>query len=79
VKGVISRVSKDMQFCCKEIDITANEELFRRYKEDVPTVFINGKKIFKFKIDETEFRRILKKEIIRNTLLKRCSKKIKTV
>lgn len=78
VKKVINRVNKDMPFCFKEIDITTSEELLRRYKENIPTVFINGKKSFKFKLDEIEFKKRLRKEIIRSALLKRCSKKIKT-
>lgn len=77
-KDVINRVSKDMRFSYKEVDISINAELSRRFERDIPTIFINGKKAFKFKLDEIEFRKKLKREIIRKAILKRCSKKIKT-
>ncbi|MBI5681607.1 MAG: glutaredoxin family protein [Deltaproteobacteria bacterium] len=79
VRDVLINVRKDIHFGFKEIDITANEELLRRYKENIPLIFINGKKAFKFKVDEVELRKRLRKEIIRNTLLKKCRSKIKTL
>ncbi|MBI5892910.1 MAG: glutaredoxin family protein [Deltaproteobacteria bacterium] len=77
-KDVINRVSKDMAFSFKEVDISINAELSRRFERDIPAVFINGKKSFKFRVDEAELRKRLRREIIRSALLKRCSKKIKT-
>lgn len=65
VKALVGRVNTDIPFQCKEVDISSNEDLFRRYKGDIPTIFINGKKAFKFKIDELEFRKRVRKEIIR--------------
>lgn len=79
VRDTINSVGKDIHFCFKEIDITASEELFRRYKEDIPLIFINGKKAFKFKVNEIELRKRLRKEIIKNTLLKKCKGKIKSL
>jgi glutaredoxin len=67
-KKVIKKVSSDVPFAFKEIDITSSEDLFRIYKDDIPTVFINGKKSFKFKVDEEEFRKKIKKEIIKAKL-----------
>ncbi|HLC17861.1 MAG TPA: glutaredoxin family protein [Thermodesulfobacteriota bacterium] len=65
VRDVISRVNGAIPFHFKEVDITVNEDLLRRYREDIPTVFINGKKAFKFKVDESEFRKRVRKEIIK--------------
>jgi glutaredoxin len=64
-KEVIVRVKADIPFQFKEVDIRTCDDLFRRYKEDVPTIFINGKKSFKFKVDEEEFRKKVRKELIR--------------
>lgn len=72
---IIDRVRSDIPFEFKEVDICTNEDLLRRYKEDIPTVFINGKKVFKFKVDEAEFRKKTRKEIIKAGILKLRSKK----
>ncbi|MFQ5464487.1 MAG: glutaredoxin family protein [Thermodesulfobacteriota bacterium] len=72
---VINRARVDIPFEFKEVDICASEDLFRRYKEDIPTVFINGKKVFKYKVDEAEFRRKTRKEIIRDGILRLRSRK----
>ncbi len=74
-KDIIGKVNEDIPFQFREIDISSSEELFRRYKEDIPTIFINGRKAFKFKVDEAEFRKRIRKEIIRAGLLKLWNKK----
>ena len=61
----INKVNKEVPFNFKEVDITTNDDLHRRYKDDVPTIFINGKKAFKFKLDEEEFRKKVRKELIK--------------
>jgi len=62
---VIKKVRDEIPFALNEVDISSNEDLKRRYSEDIPTVFINGKKSFKFKVDEAEFRKKIKREIIK--------------
>ena len=62
---VIGRVREDMPFAVKEVDISKCDDLSRRYLDDVPTVFINGTKAFKFKVDEEEFRKKVRKELIK--------------
>lgn len=62
--ATINKVNKDVPFNFKEVDIETNDDLFRRYKDDIPTIFINGKKAFKFKVDEDEFRKRVRKELI---------------
>lgn len=74
-KKLIDKVGSEVQFCFKEVDISASEDLFRKYKEDTPLVFINGKKAFKFKIDEIEFRKRLRIELIKSSMSKMWNKK----
>lgn len=62
---VIGRAAQEMSFACKEIDIDSSEDLARRFKGEIPTVFLNGKKIFKFKVEEAEFKKKVRKEIIK--------------
>jgi len=62
---VLKKVKGEVPFLLNEIDITSNENLLRRYNEDIPIVFINGKKSFKFKVDESEFKKKIKREILK--------------
>ena len=70
VKEIICRVNNDIPFQFKEVDISMDTALGRRYNLDIPTVFINGKKAFKFKVDEVEFRKCVRKEIIKSGISK---------
>lgn len=73
-REVIGRVNMDIPFLFKEVDISATDDLFRRYSDHVPTVYINGKKAFKFKVDESEFRKRVRKEIIKAGLVRLVNK-----
>jgi len=75
VKDVVDKVMGEIPFQFKEIDVCSSEDLDRRYREDIPTIFINGKKAFKFKIDEVEFRRRLRKEMIKDGMQRLWEKK----
>jgi glutaredoxin len=75
-REVITRVHDDMPFILKEVDITSSEDLFRRYHASVPTIFINGIKSFKFKVDEEEFRKKVRREIIKAKVSRLSSKKL---
>ena len=44
-----------MPFAFREVDIDLEPDLLKRYNEEVPVVFINGKKAFKYRIDPRQF------------------------
>ena len=73
--ATITKVKEDVPFSFKEVDIESNDDLFRRYKDDIPTIFINGKKAFKFKVDEDEFRKRVRKELIKSSIMRMWDKK----
>jgi hypothetical protein len=73
--NTITRVNEDVPFSFKEVDIRSNDDLYRRYKDDIPTIFINGKKAFKFKVDEDEFRKRVRKELIKSSIMRMWDKK----
>ena len=75
VKELINKVGLEVPFSYKEVDIADNEELLRKYERDIPLVFINGKKAFKFRVDEVEFRKKLRIELIKSSLSRMWSKK----
>ncbi|MCH7673819.1 glutaredoxin family protein [candidate division KSB1 bacterium] len=58
-KSVLVKVQQEVPFDFLEVDITSNRELFTEYKEQIPVVFICGKKAFKFRVNEKELRRKL--------------------
>ena len=75
VAATVSKVSSEIPFQLRHVDISASDDLLRRYREDIPTVFINGKKAFKYKIDEGEFRKRIRKEIIKAGIMRAGGKK----
>ncbi len=58
-KSVLVKVQQEIPFDFFEVDITSDQELFTKYKEQIPVVFICGKKAFKFRVNEKELRRKL--------------------
>ena len=59
VKHSLTRLSGSAGFTWQEIDIDADPDLFSRFNEEVPVVFIHGRKAFKYHMDEGEFLRKL--------------------
>ncbi len=55
-KSVLLKVQKEIPFDFIEVDITRNRKLFTEYKEQIPVVFINNRKAFKYHVDEKELR-----------------------
>jgi len=59
VKESLSKLSRRGGFIWSEIDVDADTELRRQYNDEVPVVFIDGRKAFKYRMDEQEFLRKL--------------------
>ena len=59
VKESLVKLHKRGGFTWREIDVDSNAEIRRRYNDEVPVVFINGRKAFKYRMDEQEFLRKL--------------------
>ena len=57
-KAVIESARSRAQFDYREFDIDADEELRRRYTDEVPVIEINGTKAFKYRV---ELKELLKK------------------
>ncbi len=55
VKEKLARLDSQASFRWREIDIDTDPELQRLYNEEVPVVFIDGRKAFKYTLDELEF------------------------
>jgi len=59
VKESLSKLSRRGGFTWREIDVDTDAELRRQFNDDVPVVFIDGRKAFKYHMDEQEFLRKL--------------------
>ena len=59
VKESLQRLADRATFAWREVDIDQDEELRKKYNNEVPMVFINGRKAFKHHMSEGEFLRKL--------------------
>lgn len=58
-KQLLKVLSTKARFSLREIDIDQDPELRRRYNDEVPVIFIHGRKAFKYRIDPKQFLRRL--------------------
>jgi thiol-disulfide isomerase/thioredoxin len=58
---VVKRVSDEVAFTVEVIDIERDPELMRKYGQEIPVLFIDGRKAAKFRISEGELRRRLRR------------------
>ncbi len=47
----------------EEMDITQNPELLARFGEEIPVGFLNGEKVFKYRVESGRLRRLLNKAV----------------
>ena len=59
VKESLAKLSRRGGFTWREIDVDADIELRRQFNDEVPVVFIDGRKAFKYSMNEQEFFRRL--------------------
>jgi glutaredoxin len=59
LKESLSKLSRRGGFIWREIDVDTDNELRRQFNDEVPVVFIDGRKAFKYRMDEKEFLRKL--------------------
>ncbi len=55
VKQLLARLESTAPFTWREVDIDQNPELRVKFNEEVPVVFIDGRKAFKYRMSEREF------------------------
>jgi hypothetical protein len=59
VKETLVKLQRRGGFSWSEIDVDSDDELRRQFTDEVPVVFIDGRKAFKYRMDEREFLRKL--------------------
>ncbi len=55
----VVKLHKRGGFTWREVDVDSDPEIRRLYTDEVPVVFIDGRKAFKYRLDEKEFLRKL--------------------
>ena len=59
VKESLTKLSRHGGFTWQDVDVDSDNELRRKFNDEVPVVFIDGRKAFKYRMDEREFLRKL--------------------
>ena len=59
-KDALNAVAADSPIVIEEIDITSNLGLFTKYKDTIPVLEMNGKRMFEHRIDVGVLKRKLK-------------------
>ena len=59
VKETLTSAQGKAEFRWHEVDVDAYPELRQKYNEEVPVVFIDGRKAFKYRMDLHDFLEVL--------------------
>jgi glutaredoxin len=59
VKETLTQLEGKADFRWREVDIDADPELRQKYNDEIPVVFIDGRKAFKYHLDGRQFLRAL--------------------
>jgi glutaredoxin len=59
-RAVLLAVRREVPFELREIDIGWSGDLYEEYKHDIPVVEIDGKRAFKYRVDEAALKERLK-------------------
>jgi glutaredoxin len=60
-KKVLTELQSSLEFDLEVLDIRSDPELYETYREQIPVVFINDRKAFRYRVDPERFRRLLQK------------------
>ena len=60
-KAVIERVQRRLSFSLRVVNIETSPDLEKAYGGEIPVVFINGNKAFKYHVDEAELEKKVKR------------------
>lgn len=62
MKVAVREVAGGISLCVEEIDVDSADELKERYGSEVPVLFINDRKAFKYRVTAEELKTRLKVE-----------------
>lgn len=59
-KAVIQNAGCRERFTLEEINIESDDELFKKYKYDIPVIMIDGVEAFRHRVDASAFIRLIR-------------------
>ncbi|HEY6368650.1 MAG TPA: glutaredoxin family protein [Candidatus Binatia bacterium] len=62
MKEIVRRVAGSFPLALQELDVDSSAELQEKYGDEVPVLFINGRKAFKYRVSAKELESRLSKE-----------------
>ncbi|MEI8033161.1 MAG: glutaredoxin family protein [Chlorobiaceae bacterium] len=58
---ILLKVRESVPFDLEKIDISADPELLLRFEREIPVIFVDGRKMFRYRVKEDRFRRAVTK------------------
>ena len=55
VKEMLAKLQRRGGFTWREVDVDTDDALRRQFSDEVPVIFIDGKKAFKYHMNECDF------------------------
>jgi glutaredoxin len=59
VKAQLAKLREKHSFEWQEVNILGDASIYEKFKDEIPVIFVNGKKAFKYHLDERRFIRLL--------------------
>lgn len=59
VMGQLEKLRAKHEFTCREVNILEDRSAYDRFKHEIPVVFVNGSKAFKYHLDEQRLVQLL--------------------
>ena len=63
MRAVVAAVGRELPFQVEEVDVDGDPALAAAYGDQVPVLFVNGRKAFKYRVDPTTLGERLRREI----------------
>lgn len=60
IKVQLRKLRQTQHFEWAEVNILEDQEAFVKFKDEIPVIFVNGKKAFKYHLDEKQLLRRLR-------------------
>jgi glutaredoxin len=58
---VLEKAQRSLPFVLKKVNILENNEIYERFKEEIPVIYIDSRKVFKHRVDEFKLMRLLRR------------------
>ena len=62
MKAIVAPLAREVDATVQEIDIESDPALEAQYGQEIPVLFINGRKAFKYRVSARELRARLQRE-----------------